>query len=693
MKKLNKLSSLFFAILFISFFNDEVKAGPIHISLNTVKSISCHGDSNGAVAVVATGGVTPYTYLWFTNPYQRNDTATGLSAGTYGVVVQDALTDTSAAIVTITQPTILADSGYLMGNVTCNGGNSGVVAAYILGGTSPYTYVWAPFNGTTDTVTGLSAGCYTLTTTDANGCSATTSICPTQPNQLVVTAGLFSYIACNGGNGCTAATVSGGMPPYTFLWSNGITTDTACGLLAGNYTLSVTDINGCTASSVATLTQPAVLTATANVIGNITCNGGNSGAIACNTSGGTIPYSYLWSPVGSTGPGASSLSAGCYTVTVTDMNGCTATSSACVTQPTPISIIGSTAIDTGGCSGSATDLVSGGVPPYTYLWSNGATTSSISNLCIGVYCCTVTDSNGCLDTNCLTVSGCSNSFNEQICIVTLDTATNKCEIIWGRTNSPPSGGYGSYNIYRDTNNADTLIHSQALNVLSEYIDPASNPSAGPVSYKLSTVDSCGESALSSVHTSIYLTTTAGYNVYVLNWTAYVGFTPLEYVIFRGPSLSQLAPIDTVANNIYSFRDTLPPIGSYYVLEAVSPSPCVPSLHSVKNALFSGALSNGFNTGTLLGINNVGNAVNSLNAYPNPNTGSFTVSYSIFKADNVTINIINELGQCIYKEQKYVSTGSNTEQLNLGNIASGIYSLRIQTSNGITVKKLLIMPNK
>ncbi len=198
---------------------------------------------------------------------------------------------------------------------------------------------------------------------------------------------------------------------------------------------------------------------------------------------------------------------------------------------------------------------------------------------------------------------CSNTYNEPVCIATVDTATNKAEVIWGRTNSPPAGGYGSYHIYKDTLSAFNLIHSQPLDSLSEYIDPTSFPSDGPESYEISTVDSCGESALSATHTTIYLTTSAGTNLYILNWTAYVGFTPTLYRIFRGPTLGSMVQIDSVPNTVLTFRDTLPPIGSYYAIEAVNPSgTCVPTRRALTSTL-SGSFSNGFNTGTIVTATN------------------------------------------------------------------------------------------
>jgi|GEM_PF-842347 len=290
--------------------------------------------------------------------------------------------------------------------------------------------------------------------------------------------------------------------------------------------------------------------------------------------------------------------------------------------------------------------------------------------------------------------GCSNSFNEPICMVTIDTANNKAEVIWGRTNSPP--GAGTYNVFRNSGSGFSLVNAQAVNALSQYIDLGSNPSAGPVSYKLSTTDSCGESSLSAIHTTIYLTTSAGINAFVLNWTAYVGFTPSVYRIFRGPALNAMVQIDSVPSSILTFTDSFPPLGSFYAIEAVNPSGnCIPTTHKPRNgsALLSGSFSNGFNTRTLTAIQTIGSNVSKLNVYPNPSNGIITLNYSLNAGGNVATTIVNELGQIVYNNTKQRSSGNVTEQLNLENLTPGIYSLRMQTDNSIMVRKVVIMGNR
>jgi len=412
--------------------------------------------------------------------------------------------------------------------------------------------------------------------------------------------------------------------------------------------------------------------------------------------GGTSPYTYRWSPGGQTTDSISGLSVGTYSVTVTDSKHSKQTSFVSISNQ-PVSILPTASPDTI-LIGFPSNLSVSCSIPATYVWApSGATTQNITvtpnatttytlvaTTACGTYTTTIT----------VYVTTCPNNFTQPICIATLDTANNKNKIIWGRTNSPPASGYGYYNIYKDTGRGYVLLHSQPLDSLSEYVDTSNT--WGPVRYQISTVDSCGESTLSAPHTTIFLTTTASLNAYNLSWTAYGGFTPTKYRIFRGPSLNALKQIDSVANNVLTYTDSFPPINSVYAIEAVSPNGvCIPTTHrpnSRLSASLSGSFSNGFNTATL-GIQNVNTSLSKLNIYPNPNNGVFTLNYSLNCGGNVRTTIINELGQVVYDNTGKKNSGSITEQLNLGNLATGIYSLRLQTDNSIMVRKLVLMGNR
>ncbi len=282
---------------------------------------------------------------------------------------------------------------------------------------------------------------------------------------------------------------------------------------------------------------------------------------------------------------------------------------------------------------------------------------------------------------------CINNYNEQICIVTVDTATNKCEVIWGRTNSPPATG--GYNVYRDSASTFVLIHNQPLNALSEYLDTTSNPNAGPVSYKLATIDSCGESALSSSQSTISLTVSFLANVNILNWTPYVGFTPSKYRIFRGLTMGTLVQIDSVPNSVLTYHDTLPPVGVIYMLEAVNPAGvCIPTTtikhHGIATSMLSGSFSNGYDKASA--IQSIGNSLSNVKIFPNPVNGQFTLQSSVISGE-WTVGIYNEIGQQVFTKS---GNGILNEKINTESFVSGIYSVMVHSVNGIVVKKLVIM---
>ncbi|MBF9140923.1 T9SS type A sorting domain-containing protein [Hymenobacter properus] len=361
--------------------------------------VSCYNGSNGTITLTVTGGTAPYTYAW--NGGVTTQNRTGLAAGTYNVTVTDANGCTATASATIGQPALLTASAAKT-DVSCNGGSNGTITLTVVGGTSPYTYLW---NGgaTSQNRSGLAAGTYNVTVTDANGCTATASATVGQPALLTASAAKTD-VSCNGGsNGTITLTVAGGTAPYTYLWNGGATTQNRSGLAAGTYNVTVTDSKGCTATASATIGQPALLTASAAKT-DVSCYNGTNGTITLTVTGGTAPYTYLWNG-GATSQNRSGLAAGTYNVTVTDANGCTATASATIGQP---ALLTATAAKTdvscyNGTNGTITLTVTGGTAPYTYLWNGGATSQNRSGLATGTYNVTVTDSKGCTATASATI--------------------------------------------------------------------------------------------------------------------------------------------------------------------------------------------------------------------------------------------------------------------------------------------------
>jgi len=369
---------------------------------NVVSNVTCNGANNGIASAIVTNSAPAFTTYSWAPVGGSQDTAYGLSNGTYTVTVTG-YCGSATASVTITQPNILTVSGNVVNNVTCNGSNNGSARAIVGGGTMPYTYSWTGGGGTKDTASGLSNGIYKVTIVDFNGCSNSTTVTITQPNLLTADALFGANAACGISNGFATSAITGGTGPYTYSWTGGSTNTSISGLSGGTYMVNVTDSHGCGATSSVNITETPAVFAAASTIANNACNGGNQGTVLSNVAGGMPPFTYAWSGGGGNNFSAAGLTAGTYTVTVTDANGCTSTAASIVTQPTAIMVITDSTVDPGNCTGSAWVIVSGGVTPYTYSWDNGGTTYKVFGECRGTYCCTITDANRCEEIVCIRV--------------------------------------------------------------------------------------------------------------------------------------------------------------------------------------------------------------------------------------------------------------------------------------------------
>jgi uncharacterized repeat protein (TIGR03803 family) len=368
---------------------------PLDASINGT-NVLCNGMGTGSATVTAGGGTPPYTYSWAPSGGTAV-TATGLASGNYTCTITEAGGYQITRTINITQPPPLVDNTNTT-NVLCNGMSTGSATITPSGGTPGYTFTWNPPMGISPTVTNLAAGSYTSIVTDVNGCTASYPFSVSEPTALTVTFNSVWNVGCFGGNdGSADITASGGTPGYSYNWTSGGTGTLESGLVAGNYSVTVTDANGCTNMQPFTITEPAQLDAiiTPN---DVLCYGGNSGAGSVSPFGGTPSYYYYWSPSGGTGATEINLYAGSYTCTISDNNGCTINRTMTVAEPPPLLGAGSSTDVTcfGAADGTANTSPTGGVLPYTYSWSpSGQTTATATGVGPGSYTVTVTDANGC----------------------------------------------------------------------------------------------------------------------------------------------------------------------------------------------------------------------------------------------------------------------------------------------------------
>ncbi|AKD53814.1 beta strand repeat-containing protein [Spirosoma radiotolerans] len=419
------------------------------VRLVSVAPAAC-GQSTGAISVSASGGLPPYAYQWSNG--LSGSSVSGLSAGVYTVSVSDG--SGCASTLTVSVPgssnlTLVASSL----PAAC-GQAAGSVSVSVSGGTSPYQYKWS--NGAiTASVSGLVSGAYSVTVSDGGGCSSVALVNVNSVSGPVLTLSSVDA-ACNASaSGSASVSVSGGSGPYSYFWSNGRSGQTISGLVAGVYSVTVVDGNGCRASGQVTVGQPAMILAIYSPA-RIVCPSTVGSITQVSISGGTAPYSYSWSN-GATSAGLNNVGAGSYTVTITDARGCVATGTATLTPancppvcpPLGINLV-VTAAECGSATGQITASLTSGTAPYTYVWSNGQNGPTITGLSSGVYSVTVTDGNGCTG-----VSGSINLPGSQAPAVSLvSVSPAACGQATGGASVSASGGLAPYS-YSWSNGAST----------------------------------------------------------------------------------------------------------------------------------------------------------------------------------------------------------------------------------------------
>jgi len=398
------------------------------LQVTTTLNPPCYGLTNGSVVMSISNGTAPYAWNWTRSGGGSGSgtgtTISGLSPGTYTVTVSANGGSGCSKTFTVTlteNPQIVPVATPV--HVLCNGASTGGVNLSVSGGSPGYTYAWTKtgggFSATTQNISGLTPGTYHVTVTDSKGCTAAASATVTQPDAITVTPAITN-LTCNGQNTGSISlagvdAVTGGVGPYTYLWSNGSAASAITNLAAGTYSVTVTDANGCTKlQSGITVTQPSAITISSAVASPILCNGGTS-TITVTASGGTGSLQYSLNggtyQSGNQFTGITA-SAAPYIINVIDANNCTVTTTVTVTQPAALSL--SAVITPETCTGDADGdivlTVTGGSSGYTYDWSNDGyenpdnDSKDLVNVPAGTYTVIVTDSNGCTATGTYTIT-------------------------------------------------------------------------------------------------------------------------------------------------------------------------------------------------------------------------------------------------------------------------------------------------
>ena len=379
---------------------------PDEIIINTAlfQDVQCFENSDGEIEITITGGTGNFTYNWTKNntPYATTKDLAGLSPGEYVLIVQEEGSPQCfrTKIFNITQPDLLEIALESKTNILCYGDTTGSVQVSITGGTAPYQYSWIEANGATyntEDVSGVPAGDYQLTVNDALGCSAIFNVILSEPDNILLNEGKTD-ITCYGSNdGTISLDVTGGVSPYTYVWNDLGNGPLRSDLSPGIYDVTVTDSNSCQKNLQLEIIEAPIFKIEP-VTTYISCFGALDGSIELNLTGGVAPLSITWADDASAGLSRNNLSAGPYSVFIEDALGCSIAKNFSIIEPDKIVLdaVVTNAIDCADPNSGRIDLqVVGGTAPFTFLWSNGATSEDLQNIGANNYTVTVTDSRGC----------------------------------------------------------------------------------------------------------------------------------------------------------------------------------------------------------------------------------------------------------------------------------------------------------
>ena len=368
-----------------------------HIDSILIIKPQCNGDSSGMITVLASGGTPPFTYAINSGPFGNSNVFTMITGGYYYITIKDAngcKKDTLLLVQPQYNVNIVVDS---IIKPICPDSN-GKIYAHAINGVPPYSITWS--NGATGSpITGLTQGSYMITASDANGCT-TAAVIFLEFDSIPTLQTTITKPICHNSVGSIAITPAGGTSPYHYLWSTGDTTYNLINIPAGQYGVTVTDMQGCSTISVILLQDTLTTTTFDTVLHNTTCNLNNGSALII-PSGGLPPFTYSWTPGGQTTATPTGMAAGTYVCTTKDVNNCVALDTLIIGSS--LALVNSVSKANANCDSSNGKIYLNGVINQTgwvqALWSTGSTANVITGLAPGTYWVKTTDSIGCIKTD------------------------------------------------------------------------------------------------------------------------------------------------------------------------------------------------------------------------------------------------------------------------------------------------------
>ena len=616
-------------------------------------NLTCFQDGSGTVDLTVGGGVMPYSYNWSNS--EIGEDLNNLQTGTFAVTITDANFCVSVSnSVVISEPSLL--SGTIIGTdiPNCFGNTNGSVDIAISGGTLPYSFLWS--NGSTDEdIVNIGAGNYQVIVNDANDCSIVLSETVNQPDELVSSI-TGNDILCNGMNsGSIDLSVSGGVSPYFYFWSNGQIVEDLNSLPAGNYSVTITDNNLCETNNSITLTEPAAIAVT-TVTNDVTIYGYADGSINISVTGGMMPYSYLWSTT-ETSQNIQDLSAGFYQLTITDSYACEFLANIEILQPeqTVVHLVSTDVSCYGAEDGSISlSLTGDGTPPFTYLWSNSGLIPNLINLGSGIYSVTVTDANGLISTASDTVFEPS-----PIILSTILTAATCFNSADGSAFFDAIGGTAPYEYSIDGG----AYQSNALFI---------SLSVGNHVASVQDVFGC----------------TTGYD-FAIDYVSEAPQAVFDYVT-AGGVVQFINYTDTSggATWLWDFDD-----GSYdSTIYEPTHEYLTNGIYNVSFTIDNQCGSNTFTTPIdIRAAFIIENNSNQFNVFPNPSSGAFKISWN--KTENINIKeirIFDVVGKMVVSVKDTTEFQKNETNINISDFEQGLFSIQIITEEGVINKQIILM---
>ncbi|WP_159090908.1 T9SS type A sorting domain-containing protein [Aquimarina aquimarini] len=653
--------------------------------LETVTHLKCAGEQDGKINITVEGGVPPYTFLWSTG--DTTEDINSIVAGSYTIQIKDANACIYVKTITVEQPPGLFIDGTIDRTYPSSSGvDDGSITVTIGGGTSPYFYEWKDANGivqstATNILTNVGVEKYSLTVTDINDCKLVIEdVDLFEPPALEVAVTPVNVVSCfgNTSSGSLTAIAKGGRPfnnskQYSYQWYDaathlpiGTNSFSLENIGAGNYYVSITDAVGDSATSpIYTLEQPERIAMILDT-DYTNCGLGNDWTILSQVRGGTPPYSYLWN-TGATTDRLENITAGTYSIQITDIRGCSKTNQITITPPNSLQITKSVSIPTcyNACDGAILLETVGGTPPYTYEWNTGSIQEDLTDICSGNYTVTITDSKGCQIIQEISVD----SPKELIVDLGEDTVLCKDQtIVINATITDPNASYQ----WSSSNGFTTTEPSIEV--------------SEPGSYQVMVTDSKGCLAVDSIF--IDKVTDIINAQFIASTYVYAG----EKFVIVDNSDPIPDTIDWIFPEvaIVSYEDdnyaeaVFETAGEYEVTLQTYLGAC--TAMTTKKII---VIDKEFEGEERENEKEIHSYIDYL-VYPNPtNTGRFTVDVNLSKPQNINLKIYNMVDNTLLDSRKGKEKDTYTFDYDMSSLPSGMYFILLETPTASQVRKLII----